>query len=175
MTSTEVARGILEREREKIKYRVADPACWNPQVRKDKTMGPSIVEDMGREGVYFLKADNNRELGKLQVHQRLRLDEEEKPQFLIFNNCKAFWNTFPELRADEKNDEDVDTRQEDHVYDEVRYALMSRPIVPKRREVVPPNSMLAERLRLKKARAMASRDGISWQQAYLKMHESRIR
>jgi hypothetical protein len=175
LTPIEVARKILEVEREKVRFRIADPACWNAQIKKDRTLGPSVIEDMQKEGLFFVKADNNRELGKVQVHQRLRMDEDDKPQFLAFTNQKAFWRTMPELRADERNDEDVDTRQEDHVYDEFRYACMARPIIPKRTEIIPPNSLLAERLRVRKARQMASREGISWQQAYIKMHNSRIR
>ena len=43
-------------------------------------------------------------------------------------NCVAgFWRTMPELVMDELKTEDVDTSQEDHCYDDVRYACMSRP------------------------------------------------
>lgn len=176
MTPIEVARGIMEREHEKIRYRVADPACWNQQVKKDKTLGPSVIDDMGKEGVYFVKADNNRLLGKLQVHQRLKVEEEtnqegeivsERPQVVIFNNQTHFWRTMPQLRMDEKNVEDVDTDQEDHVYDEFRYAAMSRPIVPKSKPMGPPaGSFAAERSRLIRAKSYAKRYGISLAAAY---------
>ena len=34
--------------------------------------------------------------------------------------------------------EDIDTRQEDHIYDECRYVLMENPISPPRQTVQPP-------------------------------------
>lgn len=43
-------------------------------------------------------------------------------------NCHdGFWRTLADLVMDENHPEDVDTDQEDHVYDEVRYACVSRP------------------------------------------------
>ena len=36
----------------------------------------------------------------------------------------------PNLVYDESNVEDIDTRQEDHIYDECRYVLMENPISP---------------------------------------------
>ena len=33
--------------------------------------------------------------------------------------------------------EDIDTRQEDHIYDECRYVLMENPISPPRQTVQP--------------------------------------
>lgn len=176
MTAVDVARGIWDREKERIKFRVADPACWSQTLKKDKTLGPSIVDDMAKEGIHFLKADNNRILGKLQLHQRLRLEEEtdpktgessrEFPQFVIFNTLTHFWRTMQELRLDENNPEDVDTDQEDHIFDETRYACMARPLVPKRVERIPPGSFRAERDRLIKAKNYAQRHGVSLSAAY---------
>lgn len=176
LTAKEVARGIWEREKERIKYRVADPACWNQQIRKDKTLGPSVAEDMGAEGIHLLKADNNRLLGKLQFHERLRLEESEKegeegrPQFVVFHTCKHFWRTVPQLREDPKNPEDVDTNGEDHCYDETRYAMMSRPVLPKHKPPGPPaGSFAAERNRLIRAKKYARRHGVSLAAAYQKI------
>jgi hypothetical protein len=176
MTAIEVARGIMEREKEKVRYRVADPACWNQTIKKDKTIGPSVIEDMSKEGLQFIKADNNRMLGKLQVHQRLRVEEEkdqegnitsEHPQVVIFNNCKHFWTTMESLREDPRNPEDVDTDQNDHVYDEFRYALMSRPIISKHKAPgPPPGSFAAERSRLIRAKKYAQKYGVSLAAAY---------
>lgn len=178
MTAIEVARGIWEREKEKIKFRVADPACWNQQPRKDKTLGPSITEDMAKEALHFIRADNNRLLGKLQVHQRLRVEQEtdsrgeiigEHPNLVVFNDQKHFWRTLLELRTDPRNDEDVDTDQEDHIYDEARYALMARPLIPKRVERIPHGSFMAERDKLIRAKKYAQRYGVSLAAAYQRM------
>ena len=49
----------------------------------------------------------------------------------VFRNCKAFIRTIPLLRYDSVRPEDLDTADEDHVADEVRYFCMSRPIAPR--------------------------------------------
>ena len=51
--------------------------------------------------------------------------------FYCFNTCKHFIRTIPNLVYDEAKVEDIDTDGEDHIYDETRYFLMSRPIAPR--------------------------------------------
>jgi hypothetical protein len=179
MQAWEVARGILERESgEKIRMRIADPAIWHPRPdsRRQEARGVTILEDFQRESVYFIKADNDRLHGKMQVHKRLKLDEEidsetgevvsEHPMFRASNACKGFWRTLPALAEDSKNPEDVDTNQEDHAYDTLRYMCMARPIRPKKVERIPRGSFQAERNRLIKARKYAQRHGVSLEIAY---------
>ena len=48
----------------------------------------------------------------------------------IFSNCKAFIRTIPLLMYDEHKPEDINTKQEDHVADEVRYLCMANPMKP---------------------------------------------
>lgn len=106
---------------------VADPAIW------DKSRGPT-VEEMVRKGcsvVTFNKGDNTRMTGKMQLHERLKFDESGRPMLYVFNTCKDFIRTIPSLAYDDKKVEDIDTDGEDHIYDETRYFLMSRPIAPK--------------------------------------------
>ena len=55
-----------------------------------------------------------------------------------FSTCRHFIRTIPNLVYDESNVEDIDTRQEDHIYDECRYVLMEHPIAPPRQKTVPP-------------------------------------
>jgi hypothetical protein len=179
MIAWEVARGILEREKgEKIRMRIADPSIWHPrpESRKKESHGVTLVEDFNREGVHFLKADNDRLHGKMQVHKRLKLNEEidaetgevisESPMVRVFNSCKGFWRTFPQLRESERNPEDVDTDQEDHIYDEFRYMCMARPIKPKKVERIPTGSFQAERARLIRAKNYARTHGVSVSAAY---------
>jgi len=40
-------------------------------------------------------------------------------------NCTAFLSTIPVLPRDEEKPDDVDTDAEDHVYDELRYRVLS--------------------------------------------------
>ena len=181
LTNTQICREILKVEKERVKFRVADPACWSPTKLKgsNEVHGPSFVEDAGKETLYFLKADNDRLRGKQQVHQRFMIDTEideltgeiidERPRFVAFKSCKRWWDEFQALREDVKNPEDVDTGQPDEGYDCTRYCFMSRPLVPKQRVVVPPGSFQAERKRYIRANQYAQRHGVSMSAAYARV------
>ena len=82
-------------------------------------------------GVIFRKGDNTRMPGKMQLHERLRFGEDGRPMMYVFSTCKDFIRTIPTLCYDEHKVEDIDTAGEDHIYDETRYFLMSRPIAPR--------------------------------------------
>ena len=47
-------------------------------------------------------------------------------------------STIPNLVYDESNVEDIDTTQEDHIYDECRYVLMENPISGAKHTQPPP-------------------------------------
>jgi len=184
MTNAEICREILRAESElkvKIDYRVADPACWAPTKLKgsNKNFGPSFTEDASREGLFFMQADNDRLRGKQQCHQRFQIEEEidpqtgevtaEFPRFVAFNNCKSWWRTMMNLREHPKKQEDVDTDQEDHMYDTTRYAFMSRPLIPKKYDPVPQGTFQAERRRYIRAKKYAMRHGVSLEAAYYRV------
>ncbi|MBR5093862.1 MAG: phage terminase large subunit [Oscillospiraceae bacterium] len=125
----------LENEHPLLKGRriqgIADPAIWNAET------GVSIAETAARCGVFFEKGDHQRIPGWMQLHYRFAFDEQGFPQIYVFSNCRAFIRTIPLLQFDEHRPEDLDTSGEDHVADETRYFLMSRPIRP--RETVTPD------------------------------------
>ncbi len=129
----EIAR--TEREHPWLKGKtirgIADPAIW------DAEQGESIAETAAKHGVFFDKGDHERIPGWIQVHYRFQFDENGYPMLYVFANCKAFIRTIPLLQYDDHKAEDLDTDGEDHVADETRYFLMSRPIKPK---VAPPPS-----------------------------------
>ena len=83
---------------------------------------------MEKQGVYWDRADNSRIAGKQQVHNRLAFDDAGKPRLYIFSTCRQFIRTFPCLVYDTTDVEDVDTSGEDHIYDELRYMCMERPV-----------------------------------------------
>lgn len=122
----EIAR--IEREHPYLKGKhitgVADPALWKAET------GESFAEKAAKAGVYFNKGDNSRITGWMQCHYRLMFDEDGYPKMYVFNNCRDFIRTIPLLCYDEHKVEDLDTSMEDHVADEWRYFLMTRPIVP---------------------------------------------
>lgn len=106
---------------------VADPAIWD--VRYGEESSPAQV--MEKHGIYFEPADHSRLAGKMQVHCRLQFDEQGYPMMYVFNTCKDFIRTIPSLVYDETKIEDVDTKGEDHIYDESRYMMMVNPIKSK--------------------------------------------
>lgn len=106
-------------------FGVGDPAIW----QSDGT--ESIGALMERERVYFEKGDHARINGKMQVHHRLAFDDDGVPMLYVFNTCKHFIRTVPNLVYDEANVEDIDTDGEDHIYDELRYVCMKNPISPR--------------------------------------------
>lgn len=67
----------------------------------------------------------------MQLHERLKFDADGKPMLYVFNTCRDFIRTLPSIVYDPKHPEDIDTAGEDHIYDETRYFLMSRPIAPR--------------------------------------------
>ena len=71
--------------------------------------------------------------GKQQVHNRLAFDERGVPRLYVFSSCRQFIRTFPCLVYSSSDVEDVDTTGEDHIYDELRYVCMDRPLHPARR------------------------------------------
>lgn len=105
---------------------IADPAIW------DAETGESIAQTAAKNRVHFSKGDNKRLPGWMQVHYRLAFDDNGYPMMYVFKNCEAFIRTMPILQYDNVKVEDLDTTGEDHVADEVRYFLMSRPIAPRR-------------------------------------------
>lgn len=119
-------------------WRVADPAIFGTQT------GESVAQMFAREGVYFEKGEHARIDGKMQIHNRLAFDEDGKPMLYIFNTCRNFIRTVPNLVYDDKNVEDINTTGEDHIYDELRYMCMNYVIAP--RKNVPPKLVVYDPL-----------------------------
>ncbi|MEG0741916.1 MAG: phage terminase large subunit [Clostridia bacterium] len=106
---------------------IADPAIWDGSSDQH---GVCIADMAARMGIYFEPGNHARIPGWMQVHYRLAFDEGGRPRMYVFSTCKAFIRTIPLLVYSEKRPEDLDTEQEDHVADEVRYLCMRNPITP---------------------------------------------
>lgn len=107
---------------------IADPAIWDESRGKEGT----IISLFRREGVDFSRGKHDRLSGKMQCHYRMRFDEDGYPMMYVFKTCKPFIRTIPNLIYDENKVEDVNTNQEDHDYDAMRYFFMANPIEPLR-------------------------------------------
>lgn len=131
MTAEAVAAEIKKRSNERHIYGVLDPSTF----RQDG--GPSLAERMAAIGVRFRPADNKRvarkgALGGWDICRHRLEGDDGKPMFFVTENSPHFIRTIPVLQHDKANFEDLDTDAEDHVADEWRYAMMSRPWLPKR-------------------------------------------
>jgi len=127
LTAQDIAKGILEQEAAEREKRipilgVADPSIW------DSSRGESIAEQLSARGVWFERGENARLSGKMQLHARLKPDRDGRPGLYVFSTCKDFIRTVPALVYSPTNAEDVDTEGEDHIYDETRYFLLTRPM-----------------------------------------------
>ena len=127
--ATDLADLILEAEKEdgNIVYGVLDSSLWH----KRGDTGPSLAEQMIIKGCRWRPSDRSkgsRVSGKNEIHRRLQVDEfTEKPRLVFFNNCTNTISQLPSIPLDKKNPEDVDTNAEDHLYDALRYGIMTRP------------------------------------------------
>lgn len=140
MPAAVVAKKVLEREDgEVIDYRVGDTGMW---AQHD---GPSPQENMyaatdGRFAMRQSRKDRHAMYSEILsrlagVDDYVETGEEGVPMFYVTANCEHFWRTVPMLVLDQFDpDKGPDTKQEDHVYDEVGYALRSRPFVMTERD-----------------------------------------
>lgn len=161
MDPEDVAHKIMELEKgENIRYAVADDSIFGS--RQDNS--PSIAEQFnmafggkGRHWQPVGKGAGSRISGKLELHHRLKWDKTntgdwtgELPMLVIFNTCKHIIRTLPMLLVDDDNPEDVDSDMEDHAFDQLRYAAMSRPMVPKRKKDEPQSPIKRHKEKLAK-------------------------
>jgi hypothetical protein len=131
--------------------RLAGPDCFAKKPDyKGGGQGPSTAEVFATRNIFLTPGDPSRTLKIRQFRERLRLDYNEsgslrsQPKLQIFKTCKQFIRTIQDLCMDEDNPEDVDTEQEDHIYDETCHLFMARPITieaPK-----PPESKFDKRI-----------------------------
>jgi hypothetical protein len=128
--ATDLADLILETEADdgRIGYGVLDSSLWH----KRGDTGPSLAEKMIQRGCRWRPSDRSkgsRVAGKNEIHRRLQIDPyTECPRLLVFNTCRNLIGQLPVIPLDKRNPEDVDTTFEhDHLYDALRYGLMSRP------------------------------------------------
>ena len=122
----------IEREHPYLKgkriHGVADPSIW------DGSKGISVAEEAEKRQLWFDKGINDRIAGWMQIHERLKFDENGYAMLYIFENCKDAIRTLPLMMYDEHKAEDLDTDLEDHIADSLRYFCMMRPIAPRKIE-----------------------------------------
>jgi hypothetical protein len=141
-TAVEIARGILERERDWGIYGRARTGVADSSIFDDYEPGRSVAGDMESCGVRWIAADKgngSRAQGWQQIREYLKSATptaegvRERPGMFVCQRNDQFLRTFPVLPRDEKNLDDVDTDAEDHIGDEVRYFLRRKRLEMRKR------------------------------------------
>lgn len=128
LTAEEQAKRILQYENENFINVEAGPA--DNAIFSREPGRPSIADDMAKY-VTFLRSDKSpgsRILGVGLMRQRLQASLQrpmEAPGLYVFNTCTHTIRTLPALENDEKHTEDIATVGEDHIWDVIRYKLLS--------------------------------------------------
>jgi hypothetical protein len=100
----------------------------------DTDRGESIADLMATEGVCWVGSDKrpgSRINGLNKIRQMLaNAVDREGPGLYFFRNCVNCIKFIPTVPRDEKNPEDVDTKANDHLYDVLRYKVLSIDNMP---------------------------------------------
>jgi phage terminase large subunit len=120
----------------------APPDLWSRQ----KDTGKSIFELFYDNGIHFIRADNNRQAGWINIKSWLRPDEDDHVRLRFFQTCPEIIRCLPLLQYAPHNSMDCATEPHDitHAPDALRYLIQSRPSAAKERTPVTEESMLAE-------------------------------
>lgn len=90
----------------------------------------TVADDMGIYGITFTRGNKrpgSRIEGLQLFRTRLKSATErpmEHPGFFVFNTCRHFIRTIPNLQSSEKDPEDIATEGEDHFWDVTRYRIL---------------------------------------------------
>lgn len=146
LTDGQVIEGVKEREKgwgwwdgngQFIKDidRLSGHDCFVRRISSRDGSGPTTAEVWANAGMYLRKGDISRESGYRAMHTRLEILKPVNgicslPMMVAFKSCTNFFRTLSNLPTDPmKNHNDVDTKAEDHLYDECRLAAMARPML----------------------------------------------
>lgn len=152
---SQIAEGIIAKEQEhpggyhRDIIRLAGHDCFSKKPDyKGGGQGKSTAEVFSEHGIHLTVGDPSRNLKIRQFRERLRVpdDPDKEPMMMVYENCTEFMRTIPLLQVSRTNQEDIDTKGEDHAYDSACHICMHRPITPMkdRRDINPNELRLAE-------------------------------
>lgn len=132
MSAPDVAEGIKFRE-EFLRENWVDSEIWpgpaDNQIRNVNEQGVDTIEKkMADKGVRWTSSDkspgsriNGLQLARDRLEASLR---GEGAGLYVMDNCRAFISLVPTLPRDEVKIDDIDTKAEDHIWDETRYRVL---------------------------------------------------
>lgn len=133
LTTNQQAELILDSldKNERIEWFAADPAMWQRQ-----GTGESHSQIYSRYNLHLIASSNKRVPGWAIIHEYLH-----NKKIKFFRNCTNSIRTIPTLMHSKTNPEDLDTHQEDHAVDALRYLLLTlrgfRTVTPQDNDKVP--------------------------------------
>jgi hypothetical protein len=111
---------------ENIVATAIDPSTYN----NTSGMGQTVSGVYNQLGVAVVRAKNARISGWQNVRRYLQPNQDTgEPKLKIFSTCEHLLRTLPAMRHDKTKVEDIDTDDEDHAVDALRYLLATRPYV----------------------------------------------
>ena len=122
LTSKEQAERILmlTGSDENVLVTYCDPAMFGKKAQEVVTSDEEVYRNVG---IKLTAGSNYRIDGKRKVDNLLLDKADGKPGLLIHEPCQNLISQLENLIYDDEHIEDVNTRQEDHAYDALRYLL----------------------------------------------------
>lgn len=100
---------------ERIDWFAADPSMFSRS-----GSGESVAQMYDRHGLSLIPSNNARQAGWALLHDLLM-----SKKLVIHKNCVNLIRTLPSLNHSRRNPDDLDTMQEDHAVDALRYLLLT--------------------------------------------------
>lgn len=145
MLATDIAKRVVSIEALMLERRfIQTPVKPGPADTGifDVVNGMCLAADMAAHKVRWTKADKSpgsRKTGAEKLRSRLMASRQfpmEDPGIFIFNTNRNWIRTVPVLPRDMKDPDDVDTKAEDHPYDETRYRLLEKVVTVTAQQLV---------------------------------------
>jgi hypothetical protein len=111
--------------------RICGHDCFQkkPNFYKGGGQGPSTAEIFSRYKIHMSVGDSDRVIKIRAFRERINIPKDgSRPMLQIYEGCDNFMRTIPDLVMDEHKIEDIDTKGEDHCYDEACHICMYRPL-----------------------------------------------
>ena len=137
LNPVQIAEGVKERERNlrETRHCLADiyPGPADNQIGTSNYGESSIKDLMNAAGVRWLDSDKSKgsRVSGLQLIREalLKAKRGDTGGLYFMRRCRDAIDQLPRLRMEEKpGSEDIDSNQEDHIYDMLRYRLLRKPM-----------------------------------------------
>ena len=122
LSTKQQANRILQKtsEEEEIIVSFCDPAMARQYENDPST---NAIDEYAKFGVYLTPGSRQRVAGKMKIDNLLEDRPDGLPGLIVAPNCTNLIGQLDTLVRDPMNPEDVDTTEEDHAYDALRYGL----------------------------------------------------